>query len=191
MDQSAVQKFTEHLTFEGRLGVAWSPHQPESLDWLARINADNLNILNVVASTQEHRSDVSDDSPLPQELIRLEAKLNLILDLVSGMVEPNSANLPLVPVRFNAFGITWQSKRESDIGTSGVITVYLETFRAKPLVLPGYLVDLTTTDENAGWTTAIFQGLSESVQEVMERLVFRYHRRKIAESRQAIKMHEI
>lgn len=186
--EQTKKKFSEHLTYVGRLPVIWQPEKEDySGERLAQINAGNLNVLNVVACTQEHRGELVDDSQLPQELLRLDAKLNLLLDLVGNLAAPQQRELDPVPVRFNAFGISWQSTSQTAADCQGLVSLYLETFRAKPLLLPARLIDTAGPNPTEDWKTAIFHGLSEQVQAAIERLVFRQHRRQIAESRQATK----
>lgn len=189
MEKHTLQKFNENLRYESTLALAWEAvaHSYHGHSWFSRLNETNLSILTMVATGTEIRPDPSleQNNPVWRELVRLDAKLNLLLDFVDRLLS-HQQELPVpIRVRFNALGISWASARITPIiGQEGIVSLFLDPFRTQPLLLPGKVVESAKEEANSIWTTVVFDGLSEQVAELLERLVFRQHRRQIAESRQ-------
>lgn len=149
-------------------------------DALAQSLAErNVATLATIAALEERRADPSDDdSPMVQELVRLDAKLTALVDIVNRLVLPDS-QLPLRhPIRLNALGAVVPPKLAPADG-GWLLRLRFDVCRSVPLELPGYVV--RRFDD--GHVFVAFQSLGESVAASLERLVFRQHRRKVAVAR--------
>jgi len=122
-----------------------------------------------------------ENSPNAADLMRIELKVNLLLDVVGQILATNRPRPPAVPVRFNAQGVVWRSSGPlPEAGAQGVVEIYLHDCLAEPLRLPGR-VGSTTPD---GQVKVRVIPVGETVADLLEKLCFRRHRRQIAGSRQ-------
>ena len=172
------QAFSERLACQWTLHVAVVPCQP-SADALARLNERNLQVLRALASLDERRMESGDEeSPWWQEIQRVESKLDLLLDLVDRLVMPEGGLPPRQALSFNAVGAVlpsglWAGQAQA------LLRLHFDRCRAMPLELlarMGRQLDAQTVFVR-------FDGLSEMVEEGLERLVFCHHRREVAEAR--------
>jgi hypothetical protein len=115
------------------------------------------------------------------DIIRLELKVNLLLDLVGQILASNRPRPVAVPVRFNSLGAIWRSNTPlPDAGTQGIVEIYLHDCLAEPLRLPGRIASV----QPDGHIKARFAPVGETVADLLEKLAFRRHRRLVAGSRQ-------
>lgn len=122
-----------------------------------------------------------ENSPNAADLMRLELKINLLLDLVGQILAANRPRPAAVPVRFNAQGAVWRSAAPlPEAGGQGIAEIYLHDCLAEPLRLPGRVSNVTPD----GHVKVRFAPVGETVADLLEKLAFRRHRRQIAGSRQ-------
>ena len=147
---------------------------------LALINDRNASVLVAVSALMDRRSEsAEDDSPLTQEVARLDAKLNVLMEIVNRLLLPQAGLPPRMPLRFNAAGAVLPWGSLPSVGQSVMLKIHFDVCRALPLELPG--VRLAGPMDGKGFVG--FEGLSEAVRDGIERLVFRQHRRQVAEAR--------
>jgi len=173
------QAFSDLVAYEGRLCVSAEPFDATP-DAIARHNERNLHVLRALLSLDERKPEGNPDeeSPLSQELQRMESKINVLLDMVDRMLMPASLLPPRQPVRFNAVGAVLPGSVLPP-GDSLLLRLHFDVCRALPLEIParrGRFVD-------AGTVFVCFCDVSEVVQDGLERFVFCHHRRKVAEAR--------
>ena len=173
------------LKFEDSLPVAWFPGTlPDSLA-LARLNADNHQLLGAESSLDEVRvaEALKDESQaLLHELQRLEFKLNVLLRMTADLARRNNALPPSRHIKLSAAGVEWIGADAPALGSTGILDVYINTTLPQPLRLPASVVG----SRDHGGTSAAqmqFSGLSDQVVDSIEKLVFRHHRRLVAGSR--------
>lgn len=169
------------LALEERLPLRWCPLESPPCDPLQRqqVNEDTLR---VILSLDEHHHVTErheEDAALAGELLRLESKLNLVLELVSQVLAHQLSLPPAVPVRLAAHRLEWQAASAAPSG-SGIIELYASLRYPRPLFLPA-----TIEGTGNGWVHAVFDDLGEPVQDLLEQLIFRYHRRQVAATRRA------
>jgi hypothetical protein len=112
--------------------------------------------------------------------MRIDLKINLLLDLVGHVVARSQSRPEAVPVRFNTHGIVWShGGRSPQVGTLGLVEIHLRDALVEPLVLFGVVAD----GSGDGHMHVRFESLHETVADHIERLVFRRHRRQIAGAR--------
>lgn len=175
----------EELAYEDVLPLFWRAHQgPLDPAVVASYSERNLHVLQACAAIEEHgQQEKSDDiSPVAAEILRLDLKVNLLLDLVGQLVVANNPRPPAVPVRFNALGATWKAAGAvMQPGNEGVLEIYLRDSLPQPLRLLGRI---TAVDPD-GKVKARFIPPSETISDLIEKLAFRRHRRQIAGARQS------
>jgi hypothetical protein len=111
----------------------------------------------------------------------LDFKINLLLDLVGQILVSNRPRPTAVPIRFNALGAQWRGASPlPEAGATGVAEIHLRDCVAEPLRLIGRVTNVTPD----GQIKARFTPPGEIVADLLEKLAFRRHRRKVAESRQ-------
>jgi hypothetical protein len=181
------QQFSERMAYEGSLHIAVDSFD-RTPDAVARYNERNLHVLRTLASLDERRTEGNgdDDSPIMQELQRMDSKINVLLDIVDRLLMPVSLLPPRHVVRFNAVGV---SVPESLLppGDSLLIRLHFDTCRALPLELPARR-GRASGDLHA---FVYFCALSEMVEDGLERFVFCHHRRKVAEARLAAALENV
>ena len=173
----------EELAFQGVLPVLWraSPG-PLDADTAASLAERNLQVLQAWDAMEEHGpvEKPDENSPYAADLMRLERKMNLLLDLVGQILAANRPRPAAAPVRFNALGAVWRCTPPlPEAGAQGVLEVHLHECLAQPLRLPGRVTNVTPD----GNVKARFIPLGEPVADLIEKMAFRRHRRQIAGTR--------
>lgn len=121
-----------------------------------------------------------ENAPHAADLMRLELKVNLLLDLVGQILASSRPRPAPVPVRFNAQGVVWRSAGPlPEAGAQGIAEIYLHDCLAEPLRLPGRVTSVTPD----GQVKVRFVPVGESVADLLEKLCFRRHRRQVAGNR--------
>lgn len=154
---------------------------------LARLNVDNQQLLGAEASLEEVRvhDTLKDESPaLLHELQRLEFKLNIVLRLVAEMSVRSSALPPHRLVAVSSTGLEWSGDDAPPLGATGLLLAYVNPALGQPLKIP-CRVDAERVEESVRIAQLRFVGLSEAVRELLDKLIFRHHRRLVASARLA------
>jgi hypothetical protein len=128
---------------------------------------------------------LKDESPaLLHELQRLEYKVNILLRLV-GELALRSSGLPAAqPVRMSARAIEWIGEAGPAAGATGLLSLYINPALPQPLRIPCVVAGQRIIDDSRA-TQLRFMGLSEAVVDMLEKLIFRHHRRLVAGARLA------
>jgi hypothetical protein len=174
----------EELAYQDVLPVAWR-QLPDELDadLVSSYAASNFRVLQACAALEEHSKGEKpeENSPHSADLMRIDFKINLLLDLVGKILTANNPRPAPLPIRFNAVGATWRYKgTPPKPGTQGAIEIYLHDALAEPLRLAGRV----TKVEPSGDVHLKFLPPGEATADLIEKLAFRRHRRRIADSRQ-------
>ena len=174
----------EELAYQDVLPVLWR-NLPVPVDnaVVANFTERNLRLLQACAAIEEHGTleKPDENSPHAADILRLDFKVNLLLDLVGQILVSNRPRPTAVPIRFNALGAQWRGASPlPEAGATGVAEIYLRDCLAEPLRLIGRVTNVTPD----GQIKARFTPPGEPIADLLEKLAFRRHRRKIAESRQ-------
>jgi len=175
----------DKLAYEDLLPIRWRPEPAAPSDVQAAHYAErNLRVLQACDALEEHgqldKKKADDDSPHSADLMRLDFKLNVLLDLVGQLLAQTHPRPTPTQIRFNAMGAYWKTGENLSTGSHGILEITLRDVLVQPLNLPAEIV----TGADAGFTRARFLALGETVADHIEKLVFRRHRRKIAGARQ-------
>lgn len=174
----------EELAYEDVLPVAWRP-LPEPFDpAIVGSFADrNLRVLQAVSALDEHGQIEKPDENAPHaaDIMRLEMKMNLLLDMVGALLIASRPRPKSAAVRFNALGGVFQgSSPFPPLGNQGVLEVYLRDCVADPLRLFGRIASVSPD----GKVKVRFVPPGENISDLLEKLAFRKHRRQVAGVRQ-------
>ncbi len=150
----------------------------------------NARILQVCLALDDQAPiDKVEDQSQGNELARLDLKVNLLLDLVGRLLLQNQSRPVSTRVRFNSRGASWKS---ADVGNTsntmqsvapklnerGVFEVYLHNCLIDPLRLPGRIESV-----DADRVQVEFDRSAEQVVNLIDKLTFRRHRRRVADTR--------
>jgi hypothetical protein len=180
---------TQGLVYEDRLPLAWQVlDRPPDEKTLSLLNESNESFLKIFATLEDphvpNPEGGDNYAEIQHELMRIDLKVNLLLDLV-GQVLSRQFDIPeRVPVRVGAQGMQWQGSRLPAIGDYIKIELFLYPRYPRPLELIGQAVSIQA-QEACGSVTVAFVGLSEAVEDWIEKIIFRHHRRRIAHRRVA------
>ncbi|KAF1005527.1 MAG: hypothetical protein GAK28_03280 [Luteibacter sp.] len=180
MGDEGWKAFSDRVAWDARFHAVCEPAARLDAAELALVNDRNASVLVAVSALMERRSETGEeDSPLSQEVARLDAKLNVLMEIVNRLLLPQSGLPARLPLRFNAFGAVLPWDGLPPVGQAVMLRLHFDACRALPLELPG--VRLPGPSDGRGFVG--FEGLSEAVRDGIERLVFRQHRRQVAEAR--------
>jgi hypothetical protein len=180
MGDEGWKAFSERVAWDAAFHATCETTSRPDAAALGLINDRNASVLVAVSALMERRTDsAEDDSPLSHEVARLDAKLNVLMEIVNRLLLPQSGLPPRIPLRFNAAGAVLPWAGLPPVGQSVMLKIHFDSCRALPLELPG--MRLAGPSDGKGFIA--FEGLSEAVRDGIERLVFRQHRRQVAEAR--------
>ncbi|HEY2465826.1 MAG TPA: PilZ domain-containing protein [Steroidobacteraceae bacterium] len=175
------------LIFEESLPVLWAPGILAEGPRLARLNADNHQLLGAESSLDEVRvhEALKDESPaLLHELQRLEYKVNILLRLTAELALRSSGLPPPERVRMSSRALEWFGEHGARAEATGLLSIYINSALPQPLRIPSIVAGEAAID-GAPATRFRFVGLSDSVIDMLEKLIFRHHRRLVAGAKHA------
>jgi len=117
-------------------------------------------------------------SAMAKILDRLEAKLNLAVDLLSQLTASQTPLPATHPVTLSAEAIEWIAPDGPAADREITLSLFLDPRLPQPLQLPARVATRVALPEGIR-TFAEFAHLSDEVRDWLERTVFRYHRRYI------------
>ena len=176
------------LIFEELLPVAWTPGVLAEGLQLARFNADNHQLLGAESSLDDVRvhEALKDESPaLLHELQRLEYKVNILLRLTAELALRSSGLPAAEKIRMTSRALEWFGDHSTQADETGLLSVYINSALPQPLKIPAVVTGQRTAD-GARATQFRFVGLSDAVVDLLEKLIFRHHRRLVAGAKLAI-----
>jgi hypothetical protein len=175
------------LIFEESLPVTWMPGALADGLQLARLNTDNHQLLGAESSLDEVRvhEALKDESPaLLHELQRLEYKVNILLRLTAELAL-RSSGLPVAErIRMSSRGLEWFGDHPAVADATGLLSIYINAALPQPLKIPSVVAGGGGID-GARVTRFRFVGMSDAVVDMLEKLIFRHHRRLIAGAKHA------
>jgi hypothetical protein len=184
LDHADTIVIFDKLAYEDLLPVRWVPH-PKPVDDITaqHLSERNVRVLQACDALEEYgqldKSKSDDDSPHSADIMRLDFKLNLLLDLASQLLAQSHSRVAPLAIRLNSMGASWKSEAPPKPGEHGILEVGIRDLIVQPLNLPAQGVSTDVGDARVRFTS-----IGETVADHIEKLVFRRHRRKIAGSRQ-------
>lgn len=171
------------LSWSGPVPLEWRvlDRLPER-DQLARTDERNAALLNALTLIEEAPARHAEEpSPLVAHMERLEAKFDLVLTLLTEALLPEAVAPGPVPVSLSARGLVFAPGEALQPGTVLQLGLHFSASLPRPVVLFG-VVEAPAPGE-AHQVSVEFRQLDPGVKERLERLIFRRHRRSIAQQR--------
>lgn len=172
------------VVYEDRLPLAisvlsspWEPSQR------LRLEQGNVDLLKTLVAMEEGGSESNGEEEKDPDLQRVEFKVNLVLDLVAQLYRDHLALPPLTPIRLSGEGLEWFDTSSHSEGTWLQVQLYISQRFPQPLILSGS--SAPAGDDPAYPCRMRLEGLSQPLQDALERFIFRHHRRLIAYQRRA------
>ncbi len=175
------------LIFEELLPVIFTPGILAEGVQLARLNADNHQLLGAESSLDDVRvhEALKDESPaLLHELQRLEYKVNILLRLTAELSLRSSGLPGAERVRMSSRALEWFGEHAGSSGGHRFAVGLHQLSLPQPLKIPSIVVGEALID-GARATRFRFAGLSDAVVDMLEKLIFRHHRRLVAGAKHA------
>jgi hypothetical protein len=160
------------LIFEELLPLEWFPGAlPEGLE-LARLNADDHQLLGAESTLEEVRVSEAvskeESSALVHELQRLEYKLNVLLRITADLAAQAKRLSAPQRVRLSARALEWFDAPQVARGDVGLLHIYINRTLPQPLKIPCVAVGERVQD-GTRVAQLEFHGLSDAVIEMIER----------------------
>lgn len=162
------------------------------LDWQAGPGAPaevlqerNFGVLRVLTRLAEHAPDPAEDKAAREpDLARVEAKIDLVLELVGSLLALQRPPPSAAALRLSCRGLVWHDAPRLELGASGRALLHLHPAVPQPLELAATVI---AADEEAlprrVWLR--FDAVPGPLASELERYTFRRHRRAVAGLRQA------
>ena len=173
----------EELAYQDVVPLLWRPlSKPLALEEQGQMTDRNLRMLMAYTALEEHGQveKADENAPHAADILRLDMKMNLLLDLVGRLLIASQPRPTPTHVRFNAMGAVVKLEgRSLQLGDEGVLEMYLKDCLVEPLRMVGRVAN-TTPD---GRYKIKFTHPGEAVANLIEKLAFRRHRRQVADSK--------
>jgi Atypical PilZ domain, cyclic di-GMP receptor len=176
------------LIFEELLPLEWFPGAlPQGIE-LTRLNADNYQLLGAESTLEEVRVSEAvskeESSALVHELQRLEYKLNVLLRLTADLVAQARQLTAPQRVRLSSSALEWFGAASPKRSDTGLLHLYINRTLPQPLKIPCVVAGERVQD-GARVVQMQFRELSDAVVDMLEKLIFRHHRRRVAGAKTA------
>lgn len=169
------------VSFQAELPLGWAvqatpPAAPQLSGWM-HTNTVLLRAL-AMLEIQPPERDPELANEQDHRFERLEAKLDLALDLLSGLIAQHTPQPETRSISLSANAIAWVGSDAPSPGQTLLISLFISPRLPQPLRLPAR-VRASTAAAGGMRTVAEFTHLDESTRDWLERTVFRNHRRFI------------
>jgi hypothetical protein len=156
---------------------------PERADEILRHQAMAERLLRSAASAEATSPEDPEHSPQDSALLRMEAKIDLALELLGRMLSAEQPQSAPRPVRWSRLGAQVVASSDRAAGSRHLLSLQLPTGLNLPLRLP---VEVLACEEREAGQYALwlaFTPASAGLEAALERFLFRQHRRQIAAHR--------
>lgn len=159
------------------LAEPWQPAQ--------RVRADtgNIELLRTMLLLDDGADSGSDENR-DSDLQRIESKLNVLLDLVARIFSVQVPLPPAIPLRLSATHVVIRGAGSLLPEQLVALEIYLHTKLPRCIHLLGKVAG--DPDEDGNYTIAL-EPLSQALQDLIEKFIFRQHRRLVAYQRRSPK----
>lgn len=174
------------VVYEDRLPLAATVLSgPWEASQRLRLEQGNVDLLKTLVALEEGSSEPgSSDEDKDPDVQRVEFKVNLLLDLV-GRLYLDHLNLPpLTPMRLSGEALEWLEEPAPTPGAWLQVQLYISQRFPQPLILLGRSVAAAPGSRYP--CRIALEGLSQPLQDALERFIFRHHRRLVAYQRRAV-----
>ncbi len=142
-------------------------------------SAANINTLLLLESMQEQPHRQNEDPKISgSEVERLEAKLNLLIQLVNQLIEASKPLPAKQKLVLTNHSLCWNQDKSLAVDMLVQLTIYIEPSFPQPIKLYARV-----TENKDNKVKVVFVNLDEQEEEILSKWVFRLHRRTIAMSK--------
>lgn len=173
------------LSLEDILPFNWEPVDFSHSSILEHANEDTARALQAIAVYEEApRSPTDDLVNYSGEGSRLEAKIDLMLSLISNLVGEHVGLPEPQPMIIRARTIEWQAEPSfvTERGSTGLATIWANAHIPLPLRLP-CRIERDIERNGFKWIQSRFEFLAPNVSDGLDQVIFRHHRRQVAIAR--------
>lgn len=185
MGNSDINPLEGNLSYVDNLPVSWDPRDDAPLQGnYTRTAEHNEHVLRCVNLLGEQLKDkTEDESEVDSALLRLEAKVNLLLELVSKL-DMRTRQIPgLTEVRLAASGIEWLCQDvPPHVGDTIWVNIFLDNRIPEAMKIAAKVLQVNQEAKGV-IVRAMFESMGGTAQDQMEKMIFRHHRRMIAQSK--------
>lgn len=165
-----------NILLERSLPLHWSPQPPQAVMPDSQHNQLVLSLLDNLEDTTV-RNPEQESNP---EWLRIETKLNVIMQLLGQLLQARQPLPPPLALRFTSDTLAWQVEQAPPAGTLIAVAIYPDP--ELPMAIQ-FLARVVNYD--APWLEVDMHGLSEDQMAMWSRWIFRQHRRQVARTRTA------
>lgn len=178
------------VSFTGDMRLRWEARRTDGSQSLLEVGEQNARLLKAVLVSQELHGEPGDEAGdrAGADLARVEAKLDLLLDMVSQLLHREGQNLIETTVVVWLTGASWRCRNADTpvIGQELWLELYIDARLAQPLQLPVVVTDTIRQGDESEVSVA-FDALDELLLDLLGKLIFRQHRRMIAQQKAALR----
>lgn len=166
--------------YKSEMPVGWQPGAPPSVAILSEWMRVNAVVLHALAGMEIQPSARENElcSDMEKKFDRVEAKLDLALNLLSSFLAQHAPKPETCPVTLGASAIEWLDRSKTPASGSIILSLYITPSLPQPLMLPAFVRESVAQPDGTR-IVAEFTDLSEEVRDSLERTVFRNHRRYV------------
>lgn len=183
-DGIATIVLDEELAYIDVVPLRWTAlPEPAGPDLAIAQSEHNLRLLQALTALEDRgpAEKTDENSPHSADLMRLEFKVNLLLDLVGQILVKEQPRPPAIPMRFNAHGAIWRTQDgQLRPGEIGQLEIWLRAALVEPLRMFGRIVSVGVDRR----VKLRFEPVGKPVEDLIEKLAFQRHRRQIAGTRE-------
>lgn len=174
----------EILTIKGWLPLRWTPAGEQALRSGEQAMAANENLLKALAIIEERKIGLGEehDGKVSEALLRMEAKINLLMTYTSQILTHYQPLPEKVQTVLHADRVVWVAADGPPVAAHVSVELYLNLQIPSPLIFFGHVTERTRIAEGER-SEMVFDPLSPEVQEWLEKIIFRHHRREIRRQR--------
>jgi len=170
----------ENLHLEMPLALRW--RQMSEGESVSCFTAQNILALQFIEAMPEHSNTVTEKIDSHHaDLHRIEQRLDLLLGLVGQLLVQQTKPPPLRNVILATAGVCWQESAPASVGDVLLLELFLH-MRTHPMCLAGTVTEVLHRD-NHEFSVVRFAKLDLTLAELLEKWVFRQHRRAVARVR--------
>lgn len=181
MSDDSTESPPAGLDFTDNISITWKniDYQPDEAH-LVLVNESNESFLRAVSAMGEVAADYADDDVgISQEVLRLDLKVNLLLDLVSQLIYKQLEIPAVSTVTISSRDIEWRSESVPLPGQRVFVEAYIQHGTPKPLCFYGEVIS-SQLEYDSNTAKVRYMGLAGTVQSWLDKLIFRHHRRAVA-----------
>ncbi len=188
MSQDNNEQLGEGVIYKDIVPLRWRDISREELEFsYLSLQDANEEVLRFISTLDEFHLDGHDEAGgiSTSDFSRIEFKLNLLLDMVAQLIERETAMPEAVPITLDSAGIEWPSISPPREGALLELSLYLHHKYPRPFVAIGQVLSVTAIEGANGkyLVHLAYDTMSDAVQRGLEKLIFRQHRRSVAQSR--------